>query len=131
MTLTMELLEIHDDDGWHVTVQIGTQMLLLFVSSSPYPIEAGKTYPVRLDFSNLDEPEVSFRADGTAPEIVRTDNAFGYRVTGMLRDNALHIGNLAFEDEDTFAQYRGLEGKVLRLEVARLAVEFLKTATTS
>ncbi|MEB2845384.1 hypothetical protein GAO09_23410 [Rhizobiales bacterium RZME27] len=127
MTQDAEVIEIDNDVEENVTLKIGRHVLSCFMVWCHEPIEAGKRYPADLGFFFFDEVgddwEMSEVGDDVAEEIVSIDDAWGYSVTGTLRGEVLHVGDLRISDE-ILSGLEYLDGRKIKLRVDRLQVSF-------
>jgi len=107
-----------------VTVVIAGQRLTCFANYAPYLLEAGKVYPVELSCMVFEDYSVEEVAD-QVPAIIRTGNAYAYRIIGELVDDCLRSCGLEFQDEVLLSDFGFLEGRVVSWKIDRLDIRFL------
>lgn len=94
----------------------------------PYIIEVGKSYPVSLGFTVLDELIIR-EIQGEQKELERIGLGYEYYIRGLLYGDTID-GGIVFTDEDEyFSDYPELMDKYVEIKVDRISVEFLRTTT--
>ena len=108
-----------------VTIEIRDTEFTGFASVCPYKIKAGKSYPVLIGFTILDDLKICETSEDK--KIERIASSFEHRITGVLYEDTIDAG-VAFTDEDEyFSDYTELVGKNVTIKVDRISIEFLKT----
>lgn len=125
MIYRAQVVGLDDDIEELVTLQINGVILNCFASVCPYPIEKGRTYPVRLQLVVLGNDEVVELADPKDLGFVEIGVGFGYQIHGRLDGMRLIAGGLVFEDEALQVDFGHLDGKFVMVKVDRIDVEFL------
>ena len=121
-----ELLHIDPVIEESVTVRIGEITIKAFASVCPYELQIGQTYPVRLYIVSFDDMPFRQVSEETGETIVRTNDAWGYSVTGRLGKSELCSGHLKLlDDGQYFADMESVRGCKLEFTVDRLDIWFL------
>ncbi|KAB2495191.1 hypothetical protein F8155_04100 [Priestia endophytica] len=95
-----------------------------FAFVCPYIIEVGKTYPVLLSFTVLDELIIN-EVEKNIEELERVDTSYQYYIRGTIQGNVINAGLMFTDDEDYFYEYAHLQGKTVEIKADRISVEFL------
>ncbi|GAA5416859.1 hypothetical protein Pryu01_01898 [Paraliobacillus ryukyuensis] len=99
-----------------------------FAFICPYKIEVGKSYPVSIGFTILNELMIR-EIQGEKKEIERIGLGYEYYIRGLLHEDKIDAG-LVFTDEDEyFFDYPELMDKYIEIKVDRISIEFLRTTT--
>ncbi|AQX55536.1 hypothetical protein LZP85_04230 [Priestia flexa] len=99
-----------------------------FAFICPYKIEVGKSYPVSIGFTILNELMIR-EIQGEKKEIERIGLGYEYYIRGLLHEDKIDAG-LVFTDEDEyFFDYPELVDKYIEMKVDRISIEFLRTTT--
>ncbi|MFB1052228.1 hypothetical protein [Paraliobacillus sp. JSM ZJ581] len=99
-----------------------------FAFICPYKIEVGKSYPVLIGFTILNELMIR-EIQGEKKEIERIGLGYEYYIRGLLHEDKIDAG-LVFTDEDEyFLDYHELMDKYIEIKVDRISIEFLRTTT--
>lgn len=119
-----KVLEIHSDIDEEVLLCCGEIDLYCFISSYPYKITAGKTYPVNISLSFLDAEvvEPQLRADLSA---TRQGDSFSYEIRGFKVNDKIFINGLAFCDEIYMREYSYINHEYIVMRPDRISVSFL------
>lgn len=107
-----------------VTLSINGIELTCFSSVCPYDLHKGEMYPVLLEIMIFDEYQVSELGVGVVG-LERIGNNFSYWITGRLDKGEVDCG-IRFEDEILLSNYGYMDGKLIKLKVDRIDVEFLQ-----
>ncbi|AMA74301.1 MULTISPECIES: hypothetical protein [Aneurinibacillus] len=108
-----------------VTLEVEGIEFTGFTSVCPYEIEVGKSYPVSIGFTILDELEIRVIYD-EKKELERIGSGYKYYIRGILNRDSIDAGITILDEDEYFADYLGLIGKYVELQVDRISVEFLK-----
>lgn len=118
------VLRLDEDIEEEVLLQIGDIRLTCFANVCPYLIKENKTYPIEFHLNFFDLCRIEEVSENEAPSIVRVGNDFAYVIIGQLEGEHLKSRGLVFEDEILGRDFKYLSGKMVRLNVDRLEVEF-------
>ncbi|WP_018931988.1 hypothetical protein [Gracilibacillus lacisalsi] len=108
-----------------VTVEIEGIEFTGFAFICSYKIELGKSYPVSIGFTILDDL-IILEIQEETKEIEGIGSGYEYYIRGLLYEDTLDAG-IVFNDEDQyFFDYPELIGKNVEMRVDRISIEFLK-----
>ena len=119
------VLRLDENIEEEVLLQIGDNRLTCFASICPYVIKKNETYPVQFHLKFFDSCVIEVVSESETPSILRVGNGFAYVITGRLEGEYLKSEGVFFEDEIFAKDFKYLSGKMVRLNVDRLDVEFL------
>lgn len=119
----VESFNTHNEHGVNMVIDDNTE-LLGFVGYCPYPIEVGKTYPIKLGITVLDDLDIK-RVSTPSKGFTRCNNSFSYQIRGILLDRGILDAGIIIEDE-VFFNYSFLFNQYVEIRVDRLNVEFVK-----
>lgn len=125
MTYRAEIINIDPLVEDLVKLKIGTHILSCFAQICPFPIQIGGVYEINLYLFFLDDPQIVEVSNDSLEEMIHTNEAFGYSLTGILHDGVFSVGELSFSDKETFSDFQYLEGKTVKLQANRIDAEFL------
>ncbi|MEK4670641.1 hypothetical protein [Niallia sp. FSL R7-0271] len=109
-----------------VTIEIEGIEFTGFAFICPYKIEVGKSYPVSIGFTILNELIIR-EIQGEKKEIERIGLGYEYYIRGLLHEDTIEAG-LIFTDEDKyFSDYPELMDKYIEIKVDRISIEFIRT----
>jgi len=91
----------------------------------PYKIEEGKTYPVFIGFTILDEL-VIHEIQEEIKEIERIGLGYGYYIRGLLHEDRIDAGIVFTDEDEYFSDYPELVEKYVEMKVDRISIEFLE-----
>ncbi len=94
-----------------------------FASVCPYPIRVGGKYKVGFYLFVADEFSPYEVRERAFPSIIREDDSFRYTLTGKLTGNTIDCG-IRIEDEIFTEKYGYLNGKIIRVNIDRIDIEF-------
>ena len=106
-----------------VVIVINGIELVGFLSYCPYAIEIGKTYPVSIEITALDEFEMT-RADLPVREMQRLNQGFAYIIKGVLKTGGVIDSVIEIKDE-LLVDYAYFYNEFVEFKVDRLSVSFL------
>ena len=108
-----------------VTIEIEGIEFTGFAFICPYKIESGKSYPVSVGFTILDELMIR-EIQGEKKEIERIGLGYEYYIRGLLHEDTIDAG-IVFTDEDEYlSEHPELTDKNIEMRVDRISIEFLK-----
>lgn len=108
-----------------VTIEIEGIEFTGFAFICPYKIEVGKSYPVSIGFTILNELMIH-EIEGEKKEIERIGLGYEYYIRGILHEDKI-VAVLDFTDDDEyFSDYPELMDKYIEIKVDRISVEFLR-----
>jgi hypothetical protein len=93
-----------------VTIEIGDIEFTVFSFICPYEIEVGKSYPVSIGFTILDELMIR-EIQGERKELERIGLGYEYYVRGFLREDTIDVGIVLTDEDEYFADYPELKDK--------------------
>lgn len=111
-----------------VTIEIEGIEFTGFAFICPYKIEEGKSYPVSIGFTILNELMIH-EIQGEKKEIERIDLGYEYYIRGLLHEDKIDAGIVFTDDDEYFSEYPELMGKYSEIKVDRISIEFLRTTT--
>ena len=119
------VLRLDENIEEEVSLQIGDNRLTCFANICPYVINENESYPVEFHLNFFDSCVIEEVSENEKPSIMRVGNGFAYVITGRLEGEHLKSMGMVFEDEKFANDFKYLSGKMVRLNVDRLEVEFL------
>ena len=125
------VLRLDENIEEEVSLQIGGNLLTCFANICPYVINENGTYPVEFHLHFFDSCVIEEVSESETPSILRVENGFAYVITGRLEGEHLKSMEMVFEDETLAQDFKYLSGKMVRLNVDRLEVEFVTRSTCS
>ncbi|BAC15318.1 hypothetical protein ACFQ4N_15905 [Oceanobacillus iheyensis] len=108
-----------------VTLEIKGIEFTGFAFICPYEIELGKTYPVSVGFTILDELIIS-ETKVEKKELERIGFGYEYYIRGLLQKDSIDAGIIFNDEDEYFSDYPELIGKYVEMKIDRISVEFLK-----
>ena len=99
-----------------------------FAFICPYKIELGKSYPVSIGFTILNELMIR-QIQGEKKEIERIGLGYEYYIRGLLHEDKIDAGLIFTDDDEYFSDYPELIDKFTEIKVDRISIEFLRTTT--
>ncbi|WP_077310519.1 hypothetical protein [Terribacillus halophilus] len=125
MTYIAKLIKLNPHIEEEVTLKINDVEFTAFAFVCPYPIELGRSYPISIGFTILDELNIH-ELNENRKEIVRLDSSYEYLIRGLLQRNSLDAGIIINDEDEYFSDYPNLIGKQVEIKVDRISVEFLQ-----
>lgn len=111
-----------------VTIEIEGIEFTGFAFICPYKIEVGKSYPVSIGFTILNELMIR-EIKGEKKEIERIGLGYEYYIRGLLHEDNIDAGLVFTDDDEYFSDYPELMDKYIEIKVDRISIEFLRTTT--
>ena len=111
-----------------VTIEIEGIEFTGFAFICPYKIEVGKSYPVSIGFTILNELMIR-EIQGEKKEIERIGMGYEYYIRGLLHEDKIEAGLVFTDDDEYFSDYPELMDKYIEIKVDRISIEFLRTTT--
>ena len=111
-----------------VTIEIEGIKFTGFAFICPYKIELGKSYPVSIGFTILNELMIR-QIQGEKKEIERIGLGYEYYIRGLLHEDKIDAGLIFTDDDEYFSDYPELIDKFTEIKVDRISIEFLRTTT--
>lgn len=111
-----------------VTIEIDGIEFTGFSFVCPYKIEVGKSYPVSLGFTVLDELIIR-EIQGEKKELERIGLGYEYYIRGLLHEDKIDAGLVFTDNDEYFSDYPELMDKYTEIKVDRISIEFLRTIT--
>ena len=111
-----------------VTIEIEGIEFTGFSFICPYKIELGKSYPVSIGFTILNELMIR-EIQGEKKEIERIGLGYEYYIRGLLHGDKIDAGLIFTDDDEYFSDYPELIDKFTEIKVDRISIEFLRTTT--
>ena len=111
-----------------VTIEIEGIEFTGFAFICPYKIEVGKSYPVSIGFTILNELMIH-EIQGEKKEIERISLDYEYYIRGLLHEDTIDAGLVFTDDDEYFSDYPELMDKLVEIKVDRISIEFLRTTT--
>ncbi|MQR94643.1 hypothetical protein [Fictibacillus phosphorivorans] len=111
-----------------VTIEIEGIEYTGFAFICPYKIEVGKSYPVSIGFTILNELMIR-EIQGEKKEIERIGLGYEYYIRGLLHEDKIDAGLVFTDDDEYFFDYPELMDKYIEKKVDRISIEFLRTTT--
>ncbi|MGY0691931.1 hypothetical protein ACW2QC_03960 [Virgibacillus sp. FSP13] len=111
-----------------VTIEIEGIEFTGFAFICPYKIEAGKSYPVSIGFTILNELMIR-EIQGEKKEIERIGLGYDYYIRGLLHEDTIDAGVIFTDEDEYFSDYPELMNKYIEIKVDRISIEFLRTTT--
>ncbi|MBD1221957.1 hypothetical protein [Virgibacillus halodenitrificans] len=111
-----------------VTIEIDGVEFTGFSFICPYKIEVGKSYPVSIGFTILNELIIS-EIQGEKKEIERIGLGYEYYIRGLLHEDTIDAGIIFNDEDEYFSDYPELMDKHVEIKVDRISIEFIKTTT--
>lgn len=118
------VLKIDEDVEEQVLLDVQRYHITCFASVCPYPVKVGGKYRVGFYLFVADEFCPNEVQEGIFPAIAQNGNGFRYTLIGRLTGNILDCG-IQIEDDVFTEQYGYLNGKMIKVSVDRIDVEFL------
>ncbi|MGG3889009.1 hypothetical protein [Metabacillus fastidiosus] len=113
-----------------VTIEIEGIEFTGFAFICPYKIELGKSYPVSIGFTILDELMIR-EIQGEKKEIERIGLGYEYYIRGLLHEDVIDAGIVFTDEDEYFSNYPELVEKNIEIRVDRISIEFLRTSTNN
>lgn len=111
-----------------VTIEIEGIEFTGFAFICPYEIEVGKSYPVSIGFTILNELMIR-EIQGEKKEIERIGLGYEYYIRGLLHEDKIDAVLDFTDDDEYFSDYPELMDKYIEIKVDRISIEFLRTTT--
>lgn len=111
-----------------VTIEIEGVEFTGFAFICPYKIEIGKSYPVSIGFTILNEL-IIHAIQEKKKEIERIGLGYDYYIRGLLHEDTIDAGLVFTDDDEYFSDYPELMNKYIEIKVDRISIEFLRTTT--
>ena len=111
-----------------VTIEVEGIEFTGFSFICPYKIELGKSYPVSIGFTILNELMIR-QIQGEKKEIERIGLGYEYYIRGLLHEDKIDAGLIFTDDDEYFSDYPELIDKFTEIKVDRISIEFLRTTT--
>ncbi|MEW6978897.1 hypothetical protein QQS15_07325 [Bacillus pumilus] len=108
------------------TIEINGIEFTGFADICPYEIEEGKSYPVSIGFTILDEL-IIHEIPIEKKEIERIDSGYEYYLRGLLKEDKIDAGIIFTDEDDYFIDFPELINKNVEIKVDRISIEFLRT----
>lgn len=121
-TALVKRLDPHIEE--EVTMEIEGREFTGFAFICPYKIELGKSYPVSIGFTILDELMIR-ELQGEKREIERIGLSYGYYIRGLLQEDTIDAGIVFTDENELFSEYPEMNRKHVELKVDRINIEFL------
>ncbi|SHM75964.1 hypothetical protein [Gracilibacillus kekensis] len=99
-----------------------------FAFICPYKIEEGKSYPVSIGFTILNQLMIH-EIQEEKKEIERIGLGYEYYIRGLLHQDTIDAGLVFVDDDEYFSDYPELMDKYVEIKVDRISIEFLRTTT--
>ncbi|MYL62226.1 hypothetical protein GLW07_02535 [Bacillus hwajinpoensis] len=109
-----------------VTLEIDGVEFTGFALICPYEIELGKSYPVLIGFTILDDLMIR-EIQEEKKEIERIGLGYEYYIRGMLNEETIDAGIVFTDEDEYFSDYPEFIDKNVEMKVDRISIEFLKT----
>lgn len=111
-----------------VTIEIEGIEFTGFAFICPYKIEVGKSYPVSIGFTILNELMIR-EIQGEKKEIERIGLGYEYYIRGLLHEDTIDAGLIFTDEDEYFSDYPELMDKYIEIKVDRISIEFIRTTT--
>ncbi|MCR6095418.1 hypothetical protein HXA31_11605 [Salipaludibacillus agaradhaerens] len=111
-----------------VTIEIEGIEFTGFAFICPYKIEVGKSYPVLIGFTILNELMIR-EIHGEKKKLERISLGYEYYIRGWLLEDRIDADLIFTDDDEYFSNYPELMDKFVEIEVDRICIEFLRTTT--
>lgn len=111
-----------------VTIEIEGVEFTGFAFICPYKIEIGKSYPVSIGFTILNEL-IIHAIQEKKKEIERIGLGYYYYIRGLLHEDTIDAGLVFTVNDEYFSDYPELMNKFIEIKVDRISIEFLRTTT--
>lgn len=98
-----------------------------FAFICPYKIETGKSYPVSIGFTILDDLMIH-EIQGVKKEVKRIGLGYEHYISGILHKDRIDAGIIFNDEDEYFSDYPNLVDKNVEIKVDRISIEFLKTS---
>lgn len=118
------VLRLDNNIEEQVLLDIKGHQITCFASVCPYPIKISGRYRIALYLFVADEFNPVEVQEDTYPAIIQEANNFKYTLVGKLIGNIFDCG-IKIEDDVFVEQYGDLNGKMIKVSVDRIDVEFL------
>ncbi|MFP9128838.1 hypothetical protein [Niallia sp. BSM11] len=109
-----------------VTIEIEGIEFTGFAFICPYKIEVGKSYPVSIGFTILNELMIR-EIQGEKKEIERIGLGYEYYIRGLLHEDTIEAGLIFTDEDEYFSDYPELMDKYIEIKVDRISIEFIRT----
>ena len=109
-----------------VTIEIEGFEFTGFAFICPYKIEVGKSYPVSIGFTILDELMIR-EIQGEKKEIERIGLGYEYYIRGLLHEDKIDAGIVFTDEDEYFSDYPEFIEKNVEMRVDRISIDFFKT----
>lgn len=111
-----------------VTLEIEGVEFTGFAFICPYNIELGKSYPVSIGFTILDELIIrEIKEDKRKLE--RIGLGYEYRISGLLKVDSIDARIVLTDEDEYFTDYPELIEKFVEMRVDRISIEFLMSSS--
>ncbi|MEI3613636.1 hypothetical protein [Pseudogracilibacillus sp. SO30301A] len=111
-----------------VTIEINGVEFTGFASICPYEIEIGKSYPVFIGFTVLEDLKI-YEIREEKKELERIASSYEYYIRGVLHEDTIDAGIVLTDEDDYFSEYTELIGRNVEMKVARISIDFLRAST--
>ena len=111
-----------------VTIEIEGIEFTGFAFICPYKIEVGKSYPVSIGFTILNELMIR-EIQGEKKEIERIGLGYEYYIRGLLHEDTVDAELIFTDEDDYFTDYPELMDKYIEIKVDRISIEFIRITT--
>jgi hypothetical protein len=109
-----------------VTIEIEGIEFTGFAFICPYKIEVGKSYPVSIGFTILNELMIR-EIQGEKKEIERIGLGYEYYIRGLLHEDKIDAGIVFTDEDEYFSDYPEFKEKNVEMRVDRISIDFFKT----
>lgn len=116
----VELISLEKHVEENVCISINNNHINCFAGNCPFPIVVGNKYDVIFSCSDFDVEKV----DDSTVSIKRVNDAYSYRITGLLKKGTLH-SVFKIYDDFLLSNYAYLDGCYVSMTIERLDVEFV------
>lgn len=112
-----------------VTLEIEGVELTGFAIVCPYEIELGKSYPVSIGFTILDELIIR-EIKENRKELERIGLGYEYYIRGFLQEDSIDAGIVLIDEDEYFLDFPQLIEKNVEMKVDRISIDFLRESST-
>ena len=128
ITNRVVLERIDDNIEEEVLLKINGNSITCFACIWPDNIQTGEKYDVIFYILVFDDFNVCEVDESTPPAMIQKGDSFEYTLTGRLSGNVLDCG-IKIEDDDFWDEFAYLDGKMVKITVDRINVEFLSNTS--
>ena len=113
-----------------VTLEIEGVEFTGFALICPYKIELGKSYPVSIGFTILDELIIR-QIKEDKRKLDRIGYGYKYNISGLLKQDSIDSRIVLTDEDEYFTDYPELIDKYVEMRVDRISIEFLRNTSAT